>query len=481
MRSKRAGALLCIGDIVALSVSLVVAGIAAEYIAVNILGYAYIPMSASTIGERLPAFSLEAVAAIFAFYNRGHYSRVIPWWSQVRYIMLTVLILMLVDGFAHFAIKHQFSRLWIVLSWVCAFGFLLIGRYVARLVAQKMGVWGIPTIVIGDGNNLVETLFALNSESYAGYRLQSILYTGDKQSFDAEILPKSYQQVPVEYASGDIESYIQSHPGHFYVLAADSFKSFKTDKLIETIQQEGSWYAMVPPPVEGAQFYGSVPQYFFGHDVMFLFARNTIHSPFGRFIKRSLDVVISISALVAVAPLFCVIVLMVKKDGGPAFFAHERVGKGNKPFKCLKFRSMAIDAEARLKALLDSDPELKKEWEERQKLNRDPRITAIGDFIRKTSLDELPQLINVIKGEMSLVGPRPVVQDEMKHYGNKAKEYLSVRPGVTGLWQVSGRSDTSYTYRVYLDAWYVNNWSLWSDIVIFVKTFMVLILRRGAY
>jgi len=143
---------------------------------------------------------------------------------------------------------------------------------------------------------------------------------------------------------------------------------------------------------------------------------------------------------------------------------------------------MYVDAEERLKEILKRDPEARKQWEEYRKLKNDPRITPVGKFLRKTSLDELPQIFNVLKGDMSLVGPRPVTREEIEqHYKDKAEFYFKVLPGITGLWQVSGRNDLSYEERVSLDAWYVRNWNLWLDMVILLKTLKVLIKKEGAY
>ncbi|MFA7637825.1 MAG: sugar transferase, partial [Parvibaculum sp.] len=157
-----------------------------------------------------------------------------------------------------------------------------------------------------------------------------------------------------------------------------------------------------------------------------------------------------------------------------------RVGEKGREFMCRKFRTMHVDSDAILKSLLENNPQVAAEWARDQKLRNDPRVTAIGAFLRKTSLDELPQLINVIRGEMSLVGPRPVTYSEVLRYGEDAEYYLSAKPGITGLWQVSGRNETTYMRRVQLDAWYVKNWSLWQDIAILFKTVPAVLLRRGA-
>lgn len=198
--------------------------------------------------------------------------------------------------------------------------------------------------------------------------------------------------------------------------------------------------------------------------------------------KRAMDVALACSMLLVLAPLFLALLLLVRADGGPGLFGHMRVGRGGRLFPCLKFRSMVVDSQARLEALLASDPAARAEWEETRKLRHDPRVTRVGEFLRKTSLDELPQLLNVLRGEMSLVGPRPVQQAELdRFYGAAAAHYISVNPGITGLWQVSGRSSTSYATRVALDVAYVTRPSLWQDLKILLRTPVAVLSRKGAH
>jgi len=168
-------------------------------------------------------------------------------------------------------------------------------------------------------------------------------------------------------------------------------------------------------------------------------------------------------------------------SGGAPIFGHARIGRYGRTFACFKFRTMVADAEGVLRRLLESDASARAEWERSYKLKDDPRITPIGAFLRRTSLDELPQLWNVLKGDMSLVGPRPIIEAELERYGDQVDYYLETRPGITGLWQISGRNDTGYEDRVALDSWYVRNWSLWYDLVILVKTVRVVLGREGAY
>jgi len=199
-------------------------------------------------------------------------------------------------------------------------------------------------------------------------------------------------------------------------------------------------------------------------------------------LKRAMDILGAGALLLFTLPVFAFIALAVRLDGGPVFYAHERIGRGGRRFGCLKFRSMVTDSAARLEALLERDEAARAEWEATRQLKRDPRVTWIGRFLRATSLDELPQLFNVLRGEMSLVGPRPVIQAELAaHYGAAAEHYLSVRPGITGLWQISGRNDTAYAERVALDVRYAVNPSLLADVKILLRTPMAVLARRGAY
>ena len=200
-------------------------------------------------------------------------------------------------------------------------------------------------------------------------------------------------------------------------------------------------------------------------------------------IKTIFDFTLTLLGTICISPLLAYIAYRIKKeDPGPVIFKHIRIGKDGKPFPCYKFRSMVTNSAEMLEKYLAENPAAKAEWERDFKLKNDPRITPIGKFLRRTSLDELPQIFNVLKGEMSLVGPRPVVQEELdKYYGDAVKEYCSIRPGITGLWQVSGRSDLDYTERVFLDQWYVKNRNLKLDIKILWQTIGVVLMKKGAY
>ncbi|WP_272874371.1 sugar transferase [Pseudaestuariivita rosea] len=204
--------------------------------------------------------------------------------------------------------------------------------------------------------------------------------------------------------------------------------------------------------------------------------------PTGGVAKRALDICVALSALILLSPLLLGVALAVKLTSkGDALYGHRRVGHNGREFRCWKFRTMVSDSQQALERHLAENPEARVEWERDRKLKNDPRVTKLGKTLRDLSIDELPQLINILKGEMSIVGPRPVVQDELDRYGRSAVFYLKSRPGLTGLWQISGRNDVSYERRVLLDRFYVVNWSFFSDLLIILKTVPAVLGSRGSY
>lgn len=199
------------------------------------------------------------------------------------------------------------------------------------------------------------------------------------------------------------------------------------------------------------------------------------------WLSRTFDLIGALTLAVVFSPIMLGVVIGVRRSGGPVFFPHERVGLHGRSFRCYKFRTMVPNADQRLEELLNSNAALLAEWQEIRKLRNDPRITSIGRFLRKTSLDELPQLWNVIKGDMSLVGPRPIVREELSMYGRNLGTYLGLKPGLTGMWQVTGRNDTCYRRRVAMDVYYARNRGLMLNLSILLKTVGVVLTGNGAY
>jgi len=280
----------------------------------------------------------------------------------------------------------------------------------------------------------------------------------------------------------NVISSIEDHQSYYAVIVAiESVSMDDTFEWLETLQQKFNRLIVLPKlskvPLINAEIIGSITQ----KGVAFSLKNNLLH-PLDRSIKNSFDFVLSLIITIAILPILIIIylIVLITSRSNPIFI-HSRIGKGGKEFNIYKFRTMRVDASEALNRLLQSDKSAKEEWEREHKLKNDPRITPIGDFLRKTSLDELPQLFNVLKGEMSLVGPRPIVKEEIAKYGEYFHYFSEVHPGITGLWQVSGRNDINYDDRVQLDVWYVRNWSIDLDIVILIKTIDTVIRRKGSY
>jgi Undecaprenyl-phosphate galactose phosphotransferase WbaP len=215
--------------------------------------------------------------------------------------------------------------------------------------------------------------------------------------------------------------------------------------------------------------------------VLGLEVRHNLQIPHIYRLKKIIDFLLTIPCLLVSLPLMGLIAIWIKTDApGPIFFKHRRIAKNGRQINIYKFRTMVDGADGKLNNLLEKDPSIKKGWELYGKLANDPRITRSGRWLRKTSLDELPQLFNVLQGKLTLVGPRPIIKEELSHYGDNASLFDKVRPGITGLWQVSGRNELTYKERVQMDQYYVNNWSVWLDLYILAKTFYAVIFRQGA-
>ena len=353
-------------------------------------------------------------------------------------------------------------------------------RALTKQTLLRLGIWQRPVIILGTGPNAIDTAAALQSEHLMGYEVAAF----------ADHTPGSPNKPRSIQAGGrDIRvlRFDPNHPEHLralcdptVVVALEQGQLNATTALIGRLHRACGDLQIVPA-LRGLPLFGTEVHYFFRHELLFLRLGNNLSRRGPRLIKRGFDLVTTMGLLLLCLPIFAMLALVIRKDGGPVFFAHQRVGQRQAPFRCLKFRTMVPNAKAVLDHLLRTDPAAREEWARDFKLKNDPRITPIGRFLRKYSLDELPQLWNVLKGEMSLVGPRPIVEDELARYGEDVEYYLETKPGMTGLWQISGRNDTGYAERVYLDAWYAKNWSLWMDVVLLFKTVRVVLRNDGAY
>lgn len=422
--------------------------------------------------------------ALFLFFVRGHYTQRVPWWSQVQNVLYICAIALIIDAFTRYTLHMSFSRWLITLCWAYLFFLSIAGRQIVYILARKRGIWRIPTIVIGDVGTVTDILYAFSTDHYTGYDVHTVyLHNVGERTLDVSALPMKYANIKIISNQTDYKKCITDHPDDFFVVALETLRSTERDNMINALTSNKALYAIVPS-ISRMNSYEMEPRFFFGYDIMLLHAKNSIFSTVGRFIKRSMDIILASIALLLLSPimLMAAIMLKVEGQGGTTFYGGKRIGKHGQKFKCWKFRSMEPNTDHLVHELLEKDPEAKAEWEKYRKLKNDPRITTkTARFIRKASIDELPQLWNVIKGDMSLVGPRPILDDEIELFGDSINEYHQVRPGITGLWQVSGRNDTSFQRRVYWDSWYVRNWSVWGDIVIMIKTLRVVLGGSGAF
>ncbi|PCI57302.1 MAG: UDP-phosphate galactose phosphotransferase [Alphaproteobacteria bacterium] len=432
-----------------------------------------LPLSKQIIPLELLAFYVvQAIAGVLYFLQKGHYKLSTPWWQQVKNISLFCIFSLLLLCFLFFVVKADPSRFFIVLSLISLIPLLMMARQLTRQIMVKRNQWSIPTIIIGGFENATETIYALKSEGYVNYDIKEIILP---KATLAQM--KKFQDIHVEYeVKKDIPEFNDSD---IIIICPDTRRELELAELTGKITAAGADFAMVPP-IEGFSYYGLQPNYFFGYNIILLRNPNKLKR-LNQLLKNIIDRAGAVFGLLALSPIFLFVSYKVKQDGGPVFFGHTRIGKDGKSFKCWKFRSMVTNSKEVLDDILANDPAARDEWDRDFKLKNDPRITKIGTLIRKTSIDEIPQLFNVLMGEMSLVGPRPIVKDEVKYYGSMIKDYYSVNPGITGLWQVSGRNDITYDQRVYLDSWYVRHWSIWTDIVIIIKTVFVVSKTTGAY
>lgn len=424
---------------------------------------------------RFYAWAGIGLVGLLAFLVRfRHYSDRKPFWTELSEVLRVMVLLALLDlALVAFA-KWNASRLWWLLIWVLAAALVPLMRYGMRKLLTRWGLWLRPTVLVGYGPNAHEALEALHSEPEMGFQVVGFVDVAP----NSKDLP-DVQGLPL-LTTEEFKAWAKV-PGVQVVIALEHGQNAAREKWLRRLARWKVEDISVIPAMRGVPLYGTDISYFFSHEVAMLKLRNNLRYWPARLLKRVFDVLAALVLLAVGWPALAYIAWRIRQDGGPAIYAHKRVGQSGKVFACLKFRSMRVDAEEQLRDLLASDPALRVEWEKEFKLKDDPRISAIGHFLRRTSLDELPQLFNVIKGEMSLVGPRPVVRKELERYGDDVDYFLMVRPGMTGLWQVSGRNNANYDTRVYLDTWYVKNWSMWYDIAILFKTIRVVLKREGAY
>jgi Undecaprenyl-phosphate galactose phosphotransferase WbaP len=366
----------------------------------------------------------------------------------------------------------QNQLLFLSLAYVLSLVNLWVFRGFARRLLAKCPWWGFPTLVCGDDAVAVKVSQYLNANKRLGLRPVGVIADPSALEVDAD---ESW------YAGSwsDVRTVAEQRRVFWAVVVPPEGPS---TNIASTITEHLSTI----PHIHILSELTGLPDHWSRHQQLDGLAgihlQQNLMLPVPRITKRLMDIVLTILGGIVLLPVLFYIAVAVKMSSrGPVLYANERIGRDGRRFRMWKFRSMFTNGDALLEYYLDAHPEVREEWETTQKLKWDPRITRIGRFIRKTSLDELPQLWNVLRGDMSLVGPRPILLEEEAKYGDYYALYTMVSPGITGMWQVSGRSNTSYEERLQLVAYYVRNWSLWLDIYLLLKTVRIVLFGRGAY
>ena len=410
------------------------------------------------------------------FYSRSNIYHMRPILDKIRdifYCTCNGLVVSLL--FLYFAHKNIVDSVVFPVAFAI-FAFVLgyVIRYVYWRCQKSWHLLYEPVILIGAGKTAEKALRFYEQDLGYRYDVLGLLEDFPQKSPVAG-------KYPVLGGMWDAGRIVQETGVKTVVITAPGLAKEQLQKLISQVQPHVRNISFVPDLL-GTQMMGAEVNVFFTEAMLMLKIKNQLARRRNRVIKRAFDLLFTICGGLCILPFLLVIAVMVAVDNkGNVIFAHRRIGRDGKEFKCYKFQTMIPNAQEALEKYLAENPEARKEWEESFKLTDDPRVTKLGSILRKTSLDEMPQLWNVIKGDMSLVGPRPIVAKEIERYGEYFREYAMVSPGITGMWQASGRSDTTYEERVEMDTWYVRNWSVWIDLMYLFKTVKIVFTGKGAY
>lgn len=404
------------------------------------------------------------------------YNRRMQFWQVIEkifqaslYAVVAIVIVLYIGQIA-----ASTSRMFIFLLWLFSFIYLTVFRYLIKKILEKVQLLRIPVLIIGAGKTAELLVKGIINDAGMGYKIIGLLE-------DNCVRNGILKRFPVLGKFADVEAVILKTGVQHVFIAAPGLEQEKLTRLIYKVQPLVKNIGIIPNLV-GIPMGGIEVESLFNEKLMLLRLKNNLARSWNRYLKTIFDFALTLVGTVAISPILIFIAIWIYKDSpGPVIFKHTRIGKNGKKFPCYKFRSMCIDAKEKLAELLENDPVAKAEWERDFKLKNDPRITKSGAFLRRTSLDELPQIFNVLRGDMSLVGPRPVIEEELERYGEYVNDYLMVKPGITGMWQINGRNDTSYAERVCMDSWYVRNWSIWIDNLILWRTLKSVIRCKGAY
>ena len=444
------------------------------YVAFILRKYVFLPAAPHfNIGDIY--FFITPLFFIIFLKSEGAYLRDMPFINTAKKIFLATLYSIIVAVFLMYfsKVSGDVSRIFVFTTWFMSFWCLLIERWILAKLFSKSKQFKEPLLIVGAGKTSEIILESFKRDSGFNYEVIGFMDDNPKSNY----IKNNYK------VFGSIEEtveIIKEKNLDSLLISAPGLEKEKLVDLLNVVEPHVTTIEFIPDLI-GVPVGGLEVRRLIDARLVLMIVRNNLARVYNKILKRFFDLFLCLLAL----PLFLLISIIISiliyiDSPGPVIFAHHRIGKHGKEFSCYKFRSMVTNSKEYLEEYLANNPKARNEWERDYKLKDDPRVTRIGKFLRKTSLDELPQVLNVIKGEMSLVGPRPIIRDEIVKYGEYINDFYLVPPGITGVWQVSGRNNLSFEERVKLDKWYIQNWSLWMDFVIFMKTIKVVLGKVGA-
>ena len=464
------GLVLAAFDLVSLSLAMLI-GLFASLGTRDLLGLEQ-PLNVVTVPVLLAVLVIPAIVILWGSLRHGHYLRVKPFWTEAREMVRMVLYSSALAVGLTFVTKTEVSRIWLVSTFLSLLFLAPLLRALAKALMRKMNHWFAPLIVVGDRGLLDASETAIASDFTLGYSIAARVDATPLSSETEEEAQTELALILIDLAK------LYRRPR--LLLAFDHRDVLESQQtLVEAVAGHFE-HVVVAKQMYGLPALNAEPLIVDKYDTLFFRLSSRGIAWHEAATKRTIDIVGASIALVLAAPLLLGFALWLRRDGGKAFYSSERVGRSGRRFACYKLRSMRENGDEILREHLENDAAARTEWCSTFKLRNDPRITRTGRFLRATSLDELPQFFNVLRGDMSLVGPRPILPDEVAGYGRSLAIYQGVRPGLTGLWQISGRSELGYDDRVKLNKWYVRNWSLWLDVSILARTLPAVLASRGA-
>lgn len=446
-----------------------------------------LPLIIKNIPQDIPASFAENLwwivfLWILCLAREGLYNRRIPFWRETKGVVQATLaaFLFTMAMVALAKLGGEVSRTILVIAFTLGLFALPLGRYIGKSLLSKIGLWNEPVLILGAGQTGIMIANSFHNDSYLGYRVIGFLEDDPAKSRRGVIINGTkypiiggFQDAPRIIAENQIKNVILAvpgMPGPELVSLSNRLKPF-------------TYSLLVVPDLIGMSVAGGNIDYLSDDRIVAYRTHNNLANPVNVITKNLFDIVVGLIILILTIPIIIVLTLIVKIDSpGPAIYCGKRLGRKGKEFRCFKFRTMCLNNDEILDNHLEQNPAARIEWDKFAKLRcDDPRVTRIGKFLRKTSLDELPQIFNVLKGDMSLVGARPYIYSEKDRMGNNADLILLTKPGMTGLWQVSGRNEIDFAGRIDIETWYIRNWSLWLDITLLFRTVGVILGRKGAY